>query len=470
MRKYSIAGSLLLTIVFFTAGCKKYLDINKDPNATNDPPLPGLLANVTSKTADNSYNISDWVSYYTQYLASPSEGSSTDTYQQVDPVDTWGGIYNVLTDCYDMRKFAEQKGWKAYAGVADILTACNLSMASNIWGNIPYSEAFVGVENLTPKYDDQKELYDTCLLLLERGIAIMKGVTADDQFDGASDFIHGGDPKAWVKTAYALKARLLNEVSKTGQYDASQVLAAIDNAYTTNEDDAQVTQFAFNNPWNAAAISNKNLVLDAWLSSYFVDAANGKIYGVFDPRLPMITDTTMFLDYRGTPNGAGYQGVRNTDHAQSYLDVGKWYSNTNSPLQIITNAECRFIEAEAAFRSGNKSRAYAAYMSGMEASMRKLNVPADSITKYTTNALVAVGESGLTLNLIMKEKYVACFLMPVTWDDMRRFDYAYKDFKLPVNADLTTFIRRGDYPSSATARNGANVPDWTRTDHLWWDQ
>jgi hypothetical protein len=44
-------------------------------------------------------------------------------------------------------------------------------------------------------------------------------------------------------------------------------------------------------------------------------------------------------------------GTRNTDHAQSYLDVDKWYSSTNSPLQIITNAECRFIEAEAALRA-----------------------------------------------------------------------------------------------------------------------
>jgi hypothetical protein len=70
----------------------------------------------------------------------------------------------------------------------------------------------------------------------------------------------------------------------------------------------------------------------------------------------------------------------------------------------------------------------------------------------------------------MKEKYVATFLLPVAWVDMRRFDYNYKDFALPANATLNTFIRRGDYPSSATARNGKNVPAWSRTDHLWWDQ
>ena len=460
----------LIGITILVAGCKKYLDINENPNATDAPPLPGLLANVTSLTANNTFRISNWVSYYTQYLASPSQGSSTDTYQQVDPSATWGAIYNVLSDCYDLRRFADEKGWKAYSGVADILTACNLSMAINVWGDMPYSEAFVGVNNLTPKYDNQKALYDTCLLLLDRGISIMSSVTSADQFDGSSDFIHGGKAAAWVKTGYALKARLLNQVSKTPQYDPTQVLAAIDKAYTSNADDAQVTKFVVNNPWNAEAISNANLVLDGWLSSYFVNATNGVTYGVFDPRLAEITDTTMFLDYRGTPNGAGYQGVRNTDHAQCYLDVGKWYSSTNSPLQIIINSECRFIEAEAAFRANNKPRAYAAYLAGITASMNKLGVIADSLNKYINNPKVAVGANNLTLALIMKEKYVATFLLPVTWVDMRRFDYAYKNFTLPANADLDTFIRRGDYPSSATSRNGKNVPDWLRTDHLWWDK
>jgi hypothetical protein len=343
-------------------------------------------------------------------------------------------------------------------------------MGSNLWGDMPYSEAFIGVKNLLPKYDDQKAIYDTCLALIDRGIANLQQPDAAGELDKASDFIHGGSADAWIKTANALKARLLNQVSKTDQYSASSVLSAIDNAYTSNDDDAQVTQFAVRNPWAQAARNNKNLLLDAWLGKYFVDATNGAIYGVFDPRLPQITDTTMYHDYRGTPNGAGYQGAKNTDHAQSYLDVGKWYSSDNSPLEIITNAEMRFTEAEAAFRNNDLPRAYTAYIAGITASMQKLNVPADSIANYLANPAVSVGESNLTLKLIMKEKYVACFLMPVTWVDMRRFDYDYKDFVLPENVTLNTFIRRMDYPSSEISANGGNVPNVERTDHLWWDK
>jgi hypothetical protein len=481
MKKYSIiiSGSLLV-LSLLTGGCKKYLDINDNPNAAIDPPISGLLANTTSLTADNTYSIGEWVSYYTQYLASPTKASSTDTYDQIDPSGSWGGIYNVLTDLYDMRKMGEEKGWASYQGISDILIAINLSMANNVWGNVPYSQAFIGVSNLTPAFDDQKALYDTCLNLISNGISFLQQSGLDGQVDESSDFIHGGDLDAWIKTAYALKARLLNQVSKTSQYDANAVLSAVDNAYTSNDDDAQVTQFAVRNPYASDAISNANLVLDVWLSSTFVNATNGVTYGLFDPRLPQITDPTAegFYagvnypagEYRGTPNGEGYQGKRNTDHVQCYVDVDKWYSSTNSPLQIITNAEIRFIEAEAAFRAGNMDRAYSAYLAGITASMEKLDVSASDMNAYINDPIVSVGKDNLTLALIMKEKYVACFLMPVTWDDMRRFDYNYKDFTTPANNTLSTFIRRGDYPSTATSRNGANVPDYQRTDHLWWDQ
>lgn len=469
MKKYMKLIYLSVMVTMFS-GCKKYLDINENPNASTDPPIAGLLANVTNLTPYNTYYLANLTSYYTQYLASPSAGGTADTYQQSDPTTAWGSIYNTMTDLYDMNNFAGKKNLIAYQGVADILMAYNLSTASNAWGDVPYSQAFQGGGNMTPEYDNQKSVYDTCLALIDRGIAILSSPNAAGELDAPSDYIHNGDLNAWIKTAYSLKARLLNQVSKQSSYSATAVLSAVDKGYTSNDDDAQITAFEVRNPWAQAARNNANLVLDVWLSSYFVNATNGKIYGVSDPRLPQITNKTDSGDYRGTPNGAGFQGIRNTDHVQCYIDVNKWYSSTNSPLMILTNSELRFVEAEAAFRSGQLDRAYTAYLAGIQANMQKLNVAATDINTYITNPAVAVGKNNLTLKLIMKEKYVATFLQPVAWDDMRRFDYNYQGFQLPVNVSLATFIRRADYPSTETTRNGANVPAYQRTDHLWWDQ
>ncbi|MGN6402731.1 MAG: SusD/RagB family nutrient-binding outer membrane lipoprotein [Flavisolibacter sp.] len=468
MKKNLINIFLFSACTIICGSCKKYLDINQNPNAAEEPPINGLLANTTYLTAYNVFNASDWSSYYTQYLASSNAGSAGDIYEEVNPSGTWGGFYNVMTDLFDMRKFAVQKGLNAYVGVSDVLMALHVNMATNLWGDIPYSQAFLGAENLTPTFDDQKSLFDTSIALLDRGIAALQQPDAAGELDASSDFIHGGSAGAWIKTAHALKARMLNQLSKTPQYDANAILTELTQAYTSNNDDAQVTSFQVRNPWAQVAINNAGLVLDGWLSAYLVNAMDGTTYGVFDPRLPLITDTTKFGDYRGTENGKGRVGT-GTSHEESYLAVGKWYSSDNSPLQIITFAETKFIEAEAYFRKADKPDAYDAYLEGIRASMKKMNVADTAINRYLSDPAVAVGADNLTLPLIMKEKYIALFLSPVTWDDMRRMDYMYKDFSLPINAALSTFIRRLSYPINEISSNGKNVPSVSLDQKLWWD-
>ena len=169
---------LLLTVILLSAGCKKYLDINTNPNGVAVPPLKGLLAHASNASAIITYDVSNITSYYVQYLASPSAGSDLDTYNSIDPSNTWGAIYDVLTDIHDMRTQAAEQGLNAYVGVADILTAYNMSLSLNLWGDIPYSEAFQGVNNLQPKYDNQKDLYDTCLTLLDHGITLLQDPAA----------------------------------------------------------------------------------------------------------------------------------------------------------------------------------------------------------------------------------------------------------------------------------------------------
>ncbi|HWJ25957.1 MAG TPA: SusD/RagB family nutrient-binding outer membrane lipoprotein [Flavisolibacter sp.] len=468
MKKITIYSTILfLTIV--GGGCKKYLDINQNPNAAEEPPINGLLAEVTYATTNNVFNASNYTSYYTQYLSSPNAASDVDTYNNVNSSSTWTGFYDVMTDLYDMRRFGLQKGLNAYAGVSDILMALHINMATNLWGDIPYSEAFQGVKNLTPKFDNQKSLFDTCINLLDRGISELQQPDADGELDKASDFIHSGNASAWIKTAHALKARMYTQLTKTNSYDPNKVLTELASAYTSNSDDAQVTAFQVRNPWAQVAVNNAGLNLDGWLSSYFVNATNGTTYGVMDPRLPLIATLTKYNDYRGTPNGKGRTGS-GTNKEESYLGVGLWYSADNSPFQIITYAECKFMEAEADFRKNDKASAYAAYLAGINANMQKMGVPSADAQAYINNPSVSVGADNLTLQLILKEKYVAIFLSPVTWDDMRRNDYNYKNFTLPLNVVTNTFIRRMNYPVNEISTNGKNVPSVVVTDKLWWDQ
>lgn len=272
------------------------------------------------------------------------------------------------------------------------------------------------------------------------------------------------------KTAYALKARYQNQLSKqSGKYNTTAISEALANAYASITDDAALKGFTGGSPWNQVAYNNTQLLLDGWMSEQSVDAPDGTTYAVFDPRLKQISDTTTFGDYRGTPNGKGCTGT-GTNKEESYLSLNGFYAKSGAPLLLVTYAEMKFIEAEATFRSGDKARAYAAYLAGIAAHMDKLGMPAAERDAYMNNPAIAVGSDALTLDLIFKEKQVAQFLHPEAWVDACRFDYAYKDFTLPTNAALQAFIRRWAYRVVETCRNGANVPEANLATRLWWDQ
>ena len=467
--KRFIQYSCLLLAIGVISSCKKFLDVNTNPNQPTKPTINGLLTRVTQQTALNVYRVSTGVtSYYVQYLASSNAASPTDTYDDIDASGTWTSLYDNMTDIYDLQQRAAERGATQFQGIANVLMAMDLSLVHMLWGSGPYTHAF-NAESLAPEYDNAQDIYAKCLSLLDEGIALL-GQTSTTELDPSTDLIHHGDLGHWIKTAHAMKARLMLLASETGEYDPAGILTELASAYTSTDDDAYITTFDVRNPWNQVALNNVNLLLDGWLSEQFIDAMNGDTYGIFDPRLPFLTDTTKYGDYRGTPNGKGRTGS-GVNFEETYINLTGYYSSPNSPLYIITYEELKFIEAEVKFRANDKPGAYDAYREGIAANMDKIGVPAGNRDDYLYDPSVSVGAANLTLDLIMKEKYKALFLSPETWNDARRYNYQYKDFTLPLNAVTSEFIRRLVYPSVETSRNGKNVPAVAGvTEKLWWDQ
>ncbi|MFT4031242.1 MAG: SusD/RagB family nutrient-binding outer membrane lipoprotein [Siphonobacter sp.] len=461
---------LLAATLGLMSGCKDYFDLNDNPNLISTPPLASLLSTTTQKTGLNSQRAAGITSYFVQYLASPSTASSTDTYQVTDYTSTWDAVYFGLADLTDMKKYAQEQEASAYVGVADVMLAYHLSLINDMFGDAPFSDSFTGT-TLTPTYDSAETLYSTIISLLDEGITELAKTDSKVALSAANDLIHGGDMAAWTKTAYMLKARMLNKVSKTSSYSATAVLDAVSKSYTSNDDDAMMSTFLLRNPWAQVARNNAALSLDGWLSEQLVDQLNGTTYGLYDPRIEKITDKTVNGVYKGTVNGAGNVGAANTIKDECYISLNSPLTGDDSPLLIATFAELKFIEAEAAFRSGDKTRAYTSYLAGITANMAKLGVSTAASQTYLSDATVAVGEAALTLDLIFKEKYVVTYLNPEAWNDARRYDYKYKNFTLPDNAALTTFIRRAAYPNGEQAKNTSNVPaEVPLSTPLWWDK
>ncbi|WP_339925957.1 SusD/RagB family nutrient-binding outer membrane lipoprotein [uncultured Cyclobacterium sp.] len=462
---YTILGLMLFLAL---SSCEDFLDVNENPNNPQDAPINGLMTNATYETSLNVQAIGSITSNYVQYLASPNPAGASDIMDASNYSGLWFDLFNVMTDLTDLMEKAEAEEAGHYLGAGQILMALNLGMTVDVFGNVPYTEGF-DFSSVTPTYDDDQALYSEVFSLLDQGIQNLSGNTALSL--GGDDFIFNGDVSSWIKFGNMLKARFMLHTKGTTTYDAQAVLTTLASGMTSNEDDATVVFFEQRfNPWAQVAINNENLLLGGWISTQFIEALDGTSYSTVDPRLSLMIGATDDGEYIGVTNGAG-RGNAPEQGARSTLIPDQYYTYEDSPLLIATYAEQKFIEAEVALET-DPSRAYTAYLAGIEAHMDMLEVGDDEKMDYLNNPEVSMGASELTLADIMKEKWVALFLHPETWNDARRFDYAYKDMTLPenLNGNLNgQYIRRLAYPDNEVSRNGSNVPDVTLLDRIWWN-
>ena len=465
--KFTVIATILVS-------CEDYLDVNKNPNNPERVSMDLLMANSSLRTGDNIQGVGNITSYYVQYLASPNAFGTKDIHESGNYDIEWTEIYQVMSDISDIQILATEEGASHYLGAAKILKAINLALVIDTWGDAPYVEAFFG-EVLQPRYDDDAILYDTLVKLVDEAIVDLSSESTATPSD--DDFIYGGNMEQWTKLAYSLKARFLLHTSKTAEYSAGAIMEAVANGIKTNNDNADIAYSTQGedvyNPWALVAIDQENSILDGWISEQLADAMNGTTFGVTDPRMPFMFSATDNGEFIGVPNGTGRGTGVDIDGDRSVISRDTYYAANDSPILIITNSEMRFIEAEVALSMNDKPAAYAAYLEGIQAHMEMLNVDPGDISEYINNPEVSVGAANITLPLIMKEKYVALFQHPETWNDARRFEYQYEDMTLPANHNPELggeFIRRVNYPDSEISRNGANVPSLTLLDRIWWDE
>lgn len=470
--------SVLIALLMF--GCSDYLDINEDPNNPTEAPIEGLMINTTFETARNTYRVGSTTSFFVQHLASPNEASGTDIHDAISYGTNWSQLYFNIGDLRELIAQAEAIGAPFYTGPAKVMKAYNLSLLVNKFGDVPYSEAF-SQDNLQPAYDSSEQVYNVIRTLLTEAISELNA-SESAASPGSDDFIFGGDIASWRRTAYALQARILNHYSKLPSYDPQAVLSSVDQAFSSNDQDFEKVFFsspnAAQNQWYRTAVNNAGLLLGGWLSEQTIEHLDGSTYGVFDPRIVLITvpvanaDHPNFGEYLGTRNGAG-RGADPEQGVRAVLVPGDnfYYAESpTTPLLMSTFAEMKFIEAEAALAANQPTRAYQAYEDGIRAHMEKMGVDPADVDAYWNEPSVSVGEGNLTIDHIMKEKYIAMFLNPEAWNDARRYDYQYQGFQAPANSALGgQMIRLVRYPDSELQRNQANVPDRSMLDRVFWD-
>lgn len=446
------------------SSCEDYLDVNVDPNRVTDVTLAALLPTTIEATSTAHFNAARLTCEISQQL-----GSYFDYPEILSLNSTWTEVY--LRSLGNLGKIVTDAGTSAsphYAGVAKVLQALNLGILTDNWEAVPYSEGNLGSDNFTPVYDNQEKNYNTINSLLNAAINDLQAAESVFQ-PGSDDLAYGGDIERWLKLAYTLKARYaIHLTNKDAIKNATDALTAIDNGFTDNGDDFQLNYNSVNkNPWHLVALANNTGNLTRTMGSYLIDLMKNTAADC-DPRMFAITDNGLDCgDIFGITSYDEDATASNVD-----FTVNTWHSTESAPILMVTFAEAKFIEAEAAMITGNSQRAYDAYLAGIAANMEKLGVDGSA---YMADANVAVGMGGLTLSHIMKEKYVATYLNTESWVDVRRHHYdatIYTNFVEADPFDIGGSFQRVRYPEDEFSRNGtqamANDKDLTVT--MWRDQ
>jgi hypothetical protein len=481
MNKFKIILTLFVGLLLF--GCSEEVmdEINENQSSTNPTSMSAdnLVPDAILKTAYET-TATD-LAWYTSVFIEHNAGTWNQLYDADGRVglesaslmnNSWNAIYDVMNllntiiEKTDPESGEESLNYSA-RGVAQILMAYNLAVATDMWGDVPYSEAFQGAENLNPVYDSQENLYTEIFSLLDNAVANLEQVSGID----ATDFIYGGDPESWIKAAHALKARYALQLSKVnGEATAAQ--AALDaiaaGGFDSADDDMLFEYGAYpqNNPWGTFYYGRDQHSVS---STFFnlLDERN-------DPRIPYLI-STVDGNYEPAPIGEAAQTFSGYSKSLIATSGARW--NLQVPTPIITYHEQKFIEAEAKFYLGDATWE-TALEEAIDESFKYTGVHvygealpdtmATADDHYFEQEVQPRLTAGNELEEIMTQKYIAMFEQRSiqAYNDYRRT--GYPEMQNPNN-ETVGFPHRMPYALSETQSNPDNVPDVDiYSDKIWW--
>lgn len=451
--KIVFACMLLTSIV----SCKKgFLEgYDSDPNnptkVSPDLLLPSAIAGASSIYGDDYARFAGiWMQ---QFAGTDRQFASIDKYNQIptdlDNIWTFNAYPGALEDLHLLIKDSEAKENWAYSGIAKTIMAASMGVMTDCFGDVPYSEAFDPDKTKQPKFDSQQDIYASINTLLTEAATDLDKETV--LAPGPDDLFYGGDVDHWKAAINSLKARYAIHLSKKDPNSYANALAAIDaGAFKSNADDLELIfgETEGNANWWYAFQEQRAGYLS--MGKYMVDTMNG----LNDPRREFYMDST----------GIGFVGSPAGDPSDAAV-IGSYYGSINSPIPFISYVEVKFIEAEAAFKTGDLDRAATAHNDAVKASILKITGAPDA-TYEAANASETAGT--ITLEKIMLQKYIALFTQIESWTDWRRTGLPAIS---PATNNLTNGVipRRFLYAQSELLYN-KNTPTVLITDKVWWDQ
>lgn len=440
---HKIMTLLTGTCFLFSACTKNFEEVNTDPNRI-EAISPGTLLNPTLyEVASFNMRQADGITFNLMQVMLPFP-SSTGGIHRYDITEntgnsTWNTYYRWMKNIKEMYEAAVTAQDPNYQAIAMTLNAWVTSSLTDCFGDIPYTEALKGNEQVFyPVFDKQSGIYPKLISDLD---------SANKLFNSSRTMLYGteilfaNNVTRWKKFCNSLQLRLLLRLSKRTELDVYTKIRAILNNPT------QYPVFASNTEAAVLNLSGITPLMSPWgrpidfttfraAGKFFLDSLNA----MNDPRrakfcsqAKSLTSPFPNIGYAGIPHG--YAG---NESQFAFTPSNLLVSLVTAPMivPIFPYAEVEFIRAEAEWKNGNNVGAKTAYEKAVKAAIEQwsVTIPSD----YFTNSFAAWNG---TLERIQLQKYYSLIFV----DYQQWFEYRRTGFpKLPVAAGM---LNNGVMPS-----------------------
>ena len=476
--KYITAFLFFVSVI----SCTKDFDtINTNPNAPNSVEPSFLLRQVIYNFGENmSYEgfvAGDLLSQHRTAL----DFNLFDRHALKSPQlggNPWPIFYKNLRDNeIILNQSRNSVAYKVYEGPALIMKAYMAAGLTDLFGDVPYFEAFNGVNGtVTPAYDTQEDIYTQ-----EGGILdnIDKGILAMENYSGSiplqGDIMYNGNLQSWIRFAKSLKIKLLVRISsKIDVASQLQTLFTEGNYMTTN---AQNAIFNFTNTApNSFRLAQlrvgdfNNFVLSETMEEILVNLNDTRISKFFRP----FSNSTSG-QFNGLLNGidASQTSIALAD----YSLAGTVFREDTSSLDanFLTAWEVQFALAEAAQKGLINGNAQQLYEAGVTLAFEYWNTPLPA--NYLTGQASFNATNSTPLNQIITQKWIANIINGYEgWVEFRRTGFpAFKPISASLNNGLIPV--RMPYPAEEETLNGQNYSSAAAATNnnsinspVWWDE
>ncbi|MBK7172850.1 MAG: SusD/RagB family nutrient-binding outer membrane lipoprotein [Bacteroidales bacterium] len=219
MKKIRIAGiAVALTAVLLIIGActKDFESINTDPNnAGLEKAAPGmLLTSAIESMTDRVHEIfvgEEMGNCWAQHEAKCQYTDEDRYIYRTSVVNaTWSSFYAANgMDVQTLYNVAVDRQHNNYQGIALVLKGYISTLLTDMFGPVPYTDAWKGSENTLPAYDSQETIYRDVIAKLETANSLL----SEDGGDIEGDILFDNDIMKWKKFANSLRMRLLLRMS-----------------------------------------------------------------------------------------------------------------------------------------------------------------------------------------------------------------------------------------------------------------